>query len=127
MQEAGVQLRQACWDVKQSSTGISVNLYWPKVSQTLLSSTLKISKSKKRRIRRNRIKCAIVDVKESKDLMPQHSKPVKPAKLLPIGKHAQHAGAMMYVKGNTRCYYCIPKRDIHTYIPTPHDETVLHD
>ena len=22
----------------------------------------------------------------------------------------QHAGAMMYVKGNTHCYYCIPKR-----------------
>ena len=63
MQEAGVQLRQACWDVKQSSTGISVNMFWPKVSQTPLSSTLKISKSKKCRIRHKRNKCATVDVR----------------------------------------------------------------
>ena len=29
MQEAGVQLGQACWDVKQSTSGISVSFFWP--------------------------------------------------------------------------------------------------
>ena len=81
MQAAGIQLRQVCWDVKQSSTGISVSLFWPKASQTLFSSTLKISKSKKHRIRRKRNKCATADVKE---LMPQPAKPVKPAEPPPI-------------------------------------------
>ena len=84
MQAASVQLRQVCWDVKQSSTGISVSLFWPKASQTLFSSTLKISKSKKHRIRRKRNKCATADVKE---LMPQPAKPVKPAEPPPINAH----------------------------------------
>ena len=52
MQEAGVQLGQACWDVKQSTSGISVSFFWPQDSRpTKLSSTQKITKSKKRRHR----------------------------------------------------------------------------
>ena len=53
MQEAGVQLGQACWDVKQSTSGLSLSFFWPQNSrQTQLSSTQKITKSKKRRRRR---------------------------------------------------------------------------
>ena len=53
MQEAGVQLGQACWDVKQSTSGISVSFFWPQNSrQTQQSSTQKITKSKKIRRRR---------------------------------------------------------------------------
>ena len=29
MQEAGVQLEQACWDVKLSPSGMSVSFFWP--------------------------------------------------------------------------------------------------
>ena len=51
MQEAGVQLGQACWGVKQSTSGISVSFFWPQNSHTQLNSTQKITKSKKRRHR----------------------------------------------------------------------------
>ena len=41
MQEAGVQLGQACWDVKQSTSGISVSFFWPQTDsrQTRLRVT----------------------------------------------------------------------------------------
>ena len=53
MQEAGVQLGQACWDVKQSTSGISVSFFWPQISrQSQLSSAQKITKPKKKRRRR---------------------------------------------------------------------------
>ena len=49
MQEAGVQLGQACWDVRQSISGISVSLFCPTQAaqrQAQHSSTQKLSKSK---------------------------------------------------------------------------------
>ena len=47
MQVAGVQLGQACWDLKQSTSGMSVSFFWPSSGQTQLSSTLKTSLVKK--------------------------------------------------------------------------------
>ena len=45
MQEARVQLGQDCWDVKQSTSGMSVSFFWLQNSrQTQLSSTQKITK-----------------------------------------------------------------------------------
>ena len=29
MQEAGVHLRDACWDIKKSLMGVSVSFFWP--------------------------------------------------------------------------------------------------
>ena len=53
MQEAGVQLGQACWDVKQSTSRISVSCFWPNLlSKPQQSSAQMVSKSKKRRNRR---------------------------------------------------------------------------
>ena len=53
MQEAGVQLGQAYWDVKRSTSGISVSFFWPQNSrQSQLSSAQKITKPKKKRHRR---------------------------------------------------------------------------
>ena len=70
MQEAGVHIREACWDVKQSNTGLSVSFFWPHCSPTVKLSKPSIahktvnsnnySKSKRRRLRGNsQLKCSV--------------------------------------------------------------------
>ena len=53
---AGVQPGQECWDMKRSSSGKSVSLFSPNAGKTQLSSTLKCTKSKNRRIRHKKNK-----------------------------------------------------------------------
>ena len=55
MQEAGVQLSRASWNVRKSAAGLSVSLFWPSLtceSAVAKYSNVKVSKSKKRRMRR---------------------------------------------------------------------------
>ena len=64
MQEAGALIGKACWDVKQSNTGLSVSFFWPTCHPTESQSKPSIalstisnnnySKSKKRRLRRKK-------------------------------------------------------------------------
>ena len=89
MQEAGVQLDQACWDVKQSTSGISVSVFWPQNSrqtQTQLSTTQKITKPKKRRRRRkSRVKAN--DLTKNKDRGEDHDQLQSQAQDIPIDAH----------------------------------------
>ena len=64
MQEAGALISEACWDAKQSNTGLSVSFSWPTCLPTESQSKPSIalqsvsrnnySKSKKRRLRRKK-------------------------------------------------------------------------
>ena len=68
IQEAGALLSEACWNVRKSSAGLSVSLFWPTnpAGAAGVASKSKphnnISKSKKRRLRR--MKCKPEAVKQ---------------------------------------------------------------
>ena len=51
MQEAGVQLTEASWNIRRTAAGLSVSLFWPSSPDSLSGSVVapKLSKSKKRR------------------------------------------------------------------------------
>ena len=58
MQDAGVQLRDASWDIRKSATGLSVSFFWPTSvadqASTLKYSTCMKGKPKRRRRRQRR-------------------------------------------------------------------------
>ena len=55
MQGAGVQLGHACWDVKQSNSGISLSFFWPQSLRQSQLSSAQITKPKKRRRRKSKV------------------------------------------------------------------------
>ena len=89
MQEAGVQLGQACWDMKQSTSGISVSFFWPQTDsrQAQLRSTQKITKSKKRR-RRRKSKGKTNDLTKNKDCGGDWDQLQPQAQDIPIDAHS---------------------------------------
>ena len=54
MQDAGVQLTEASWNIRRTAAGLSVSLFWPSSPDSLSGSvvTPKSSKSKRRRKRK---------------------------------------------------------------------------
>ena len=60
MQEAGALLSEACWNVRKSTAGLSVTLFWPTnppgvASVANTSSKSKLSNSKKRRLKKKEV------------------------------------------------------------------------
>ena len=63
MQEAGAQLTEASWNVRSTASGLSVSLFWPSSPSSGVAAARhrhqdRVSKSKKRRLRRKKIKQA---------------------------------------------------------------------
>ena len=58
MQEAGVQLTRASWNVRKTAAGLSVSFFWPSspTCDSAVAKCSKVSKSKKRRLRRQKCK-----------------------------------------------------------------------
>ena len=68
MQAVGVQLGQACWDIGRSESGLSVSFFWPHSRagpSKVTDSVLKLTKSKKRRLRQKKHKQGGGNVKSS--------------------------------------------------------------
>ena len=102
IQEAGLQIRGACWDVKRSHFGLSVSFFWPSSkSDSVLaqqkctivaSSNNKCSKAKKRRIRRTMKKAKASEVTTEQNLS---SKP-------PIKAHHSVLSRLMTFSSNLK-------------------------
>ena len=99
MQEAGALISKACWDVKQSNTGLSGSFFWPTCLPTESQSKPSIvlnfiisnnySKSKKRRLRRK--KQLRSSVKREEDCCTRLQSPVE-ARLSPERASVSESG-----------------------------------
>ena len=49
MQDAGLLLETACWDIKKSCSGFSVSFFWPTAGTTKAHNSSNKNKKKKRR------------------------------------------------------------------------------
>ena len=67
MREAGAQLNDASWNIRNTASGLSVSLFWPcnpsspngaVAAKCINKSNVRLSKSKKRRLRRQKSKVA---------------------------------------------------------------------
>ena len=85
MQEIGVTLSDACWDVRKSLTGFSVSFFWPATTTSKVGVAQGHSaKSKKRRRRRKRKRGR---AKDSTKYAPAAKPVAKRVDVSPVGAH----------------------------------------